>query len=652
MQETDLVIKITLPDGTILSHPEGITGEEIARNISEGLARVALAIKANGAILDLDTPLREDAEIEIITAKDDDPEALTLLRHSCAHVMAEAVQRIYPGTRLVYGPPLTEDAKYGFYYDVDCPESITVDDLPRIEAEMKKIIKEDRPFQRREMSRDEALKALEGDMYKTDNIRNAEGDVLSFYTQGEIDKDFEDLCMGPHVPSTRHLKHFKLQSVAGAYWKGDENLNQLQRLYGNCFATKKGLKAHNTLMEELARRDHRKLGRELDWFSFHPEAPGHAFWHPRGATLFQTLCDYISGVCVSHDYEDIRTPFVLKRFLWERSGHWENYKDKMYHFERENESYALKPMNCPGSVIIFNANHYSYRDLPKRWSELGFVHRHESGGEVQGLLRVRGFTQDDAHVYCTPDQVEDEVVALIDFVFEVYSTFGYENVHVELSTRPEKHMGPAEHWELSEAALKGALARKNIDYQLNPGDGAFYGPKIDFHLTDCLNRRWQCGTIQVDFNFPEKFDLSYTDRDNQSKRLVMLHRAILGSLERFLAILIEHYAGALPVWLMPVQVRVASFTERQADAVKTLTATLKEAGIRAEADLRNEKVGFKVRDFEINKIPYLLVLGDREVDSGTVAVRARGRRDLGSMTSEAFIELIKKEIAEKTLPDI
>ena len=650
MQETDLVINITLPDGSVVRHPQGITGRKIAESISEGLARKALAVKVDGAILDLGRPIDHDAEVKIITESDDDPDALYVLRHSCAHVMAEAVQRLYPGTRLVYGPPLLEDAKYGFYYDIDCPESITLDDLPRIEAEMKKIIQEKRPFVRREMGRDEAMNLLEGDPYKTDNVRNAEGSVISFYTQGEVGKDFEDLCMGPHVPTTNRVKHFKLQSVAGAYWKGDENLDQLQRLYGNCFATKKGLKAHDTLMEELARRDHRKLGRELDWFSFQPEAPGHAFWHPRGAIIYQAIADYISGACTSHDYEEVRTPTVLKRFLWERSGHWENYKDKMYHFERENESYAVKPMNCPGAVVIFKSGHYSYRDLPQRWSELGFVHRHESGGEVQGLLRARGFTQDDAHVFCSPEQVEDEAVALIDFVYEVYSTFGFEDVHVELSTRPEKRIGADEHWDLSEKALEGALARKRIDFQLNPGDGAFYGPKIDFHLTDCLNRRWQCGTIQVDFNFPEKFDLTYTDRDNRPKRLVMLHRAILGSFERFLAILIEHYAGALPVWLMPVQVRVASFTERQTDAVKTLTKRLKKEGIRAKADLRNEKVGFKVRDAEINKIPYLLVLGDREVEAGTVAARGRGRCDLGTMTPEAFIDRVKKEIAEKTLP--
>jgi len=644
------VITITLPDGSTQSHPEGITGREIAEGISEGLARNAIAVKVNGRIVDLNRPIAEDAQVVIITPRDDDPDALYVIRHSAAHVMAEAVQRLHPGTQLVYGPPLLEDAKYGFYYDVDSPEPITVDDLPAIEEEMRKIVNEDRAFVRREMAREEALDFLKGDVYKTDNVMNADGEVISFYTQGEPGADFEDLCMGPHVPSTRWVKNFKLQSVAGSYWKGDENLSRLQRLYGNAFATPKGLKEHTRLLEELLKRDHRKLGRDLDWFSFHSEAPGHAFWHPKGATIYEVVSDYIRQACVVRDYEEIRTPTVLKRFLWERSGHWENYKDKMYHFDRENESYAVKPMNCPGSVVIFASGHYSYRDLPKRWAELGFVHRHESGGEVQGLLRVRGFTQDDAHIYCTPEQVEDEAVTLIDFVFDVYRTFGFEDVHVELSTRPEKHMGPPEHWDLSEKALEGALKRKNLDYQLNPGDGAFYGPKIDFHLTDCLNRRWQCGTIQVDFNFPEKFDLNYTDKDNQPKRLVMLHRAILGSFERFIGILIEHYAAALPVWLMPVQVRVASFTERQLEPVKALTRRLQQAGVRAEADLRNEKVGFKVRDSEINKIPYLIVLGDREVESGNLAVRARGRKDLGTLSPEAFIARVRKEIDEKTLP--
>jgi threonyl-tRNA synthetase len=645
-QEAEAVITITLPDGSTQSHPEGITARQIAEGISQGLARQAVAARVNGKIVDLNSPLAEDAEVTLITARDEDNDALFVIRHSCAHVMAEAVQRLFPGTRLVYGPPLLEDAKYGFYYDVDCPETITEDDLPRIAEEMKKIIAEDRPFVRRERNREEALTELQDDVYKTDNVRNADGDVISFYTQGEVGQDFEDLCMGPHVPSTGWLKHFKLQSIAGSYWKGDENLARLTRLYGNAFATRKGLQAHTRLLEELARR----IGRELDWFSFHPEAPGHAFWHPRGAVIYQAISDYILEECYQRDYEEVRTPMVLKRFLWEKSGHWENYKDKMYHFDRENESYAVKPMNCPGSVVIFGSGHYSYRDLPKRWAELGFVHRHETGGEVQGLLRVRSFTQDDAHVYCTPEQVEDESVTLIDFVFDVYRTFGFENVHVELSTRPPKRIGPDEHWDISERALTAALERKGIAYQLNPGDGAFYGPKIDFHLTDCLNRRWQCGTIQVDFNFPEKFDLHYTDKDNQPKRLVMLHRAILGSFERFLGILIEHYAGALPVWLMPVQVRVASFTERQCDAVETLTRRLKAEGIRADADLRNEKVGFKVREAELHKIPYLLVLGDREVESGAVAVRGRGRQDLGTMTPEALIQRVRGEIETRALP--
>ncbi|MBN2491479.1 MAG: threonine--tRNA ligase [Planctomycetes bacterium] len=644
------MITLTLPDGSTRTHPEGVTGRELAASLSAALAREAVAIKLNGRLMDLDRPIREDAAVAIITPRDDDADALYVIRHSCAHVMAEAVQRLYPGTRLVYGPPLLEDAKYGFYYDVDAPEAITVDDLPRIAAEMEKIIAEDRPFGRREMSREEALRCLVGDPYKTDNVTNADGDVISFYTQGVVGQDFEDLCMGPHVPSTGWVRHFKLQNVAGSYWKGDENLSRLQRLYGNAFATAAGLQAHDRLMAELARRDHRRIGRDLDWFSFHPEAPGHAFWHPRGTILYQVLSDYIRAACRARGYEEVRTPTVLKRFLWERSGHWDNYKDKMYHFERERESYAVKPMNCPGSVVIFQAGHHSYRDLPRRWAELGFVHRHESGGEVQGLLRVRGFTQDDAHIYCAPDQVEDEAVTLIDFVFDVYRTFGFENVHVELSTRPEKHMGSAEHWDLSERALLGALARKKIDYKLNPGEGAFYGPKIDFHLTDCLNRRWQCGTIQVDFNFPEKFDLTYADRDNQPKRLVMLHRTILGSFERFLGILIEHYAGALPVWLMPVQVRVASLTERQLGAAAALAERLSGAGVRAEADLRNEKVGLKVRDAERDKIPYLIVLGDREVTSGMLAVRGRGRRDLGTMAPEAFLEHVRREIAEQTLP--
>lgn len=634
------MVTITLPDGATLEFDGPVSVKAIAKKISNSLAKVALAGQVDGQLVDLSHEVSADATVGIV--KGDTPEGLQLMRHSAAHVMAEAICQLYPGTKLAYGPAIDD----GFFYDVDSPEAITADALPKIEKAMQKIVKQNRPFERQELSRGEASGKYAEDEYKLDNIERADGDVISFYTQGA----FEDLCRGPHVPSTGKIGKFKVMSLAGAYWHGDESKQQLTRVYGTTFPTREELDAHLHRLEEAKKRDHRKLGRDLGLFEFHPEAPGMAFWRNNGTILYRQLEDYLRGLGLENGYEEFRTPTILNKELWERSGHWDNYADKIYTSEKEGREFGVKPMNCPGSVILYKAGLYSHNDLPLRWAEFGHVHRYEGSGEIHGLVRVRGFTQDDAHVFCTPDQLQGEIRHCIELIFEVYNTTGLTFDHIELSTRPEKSIGTAEMWDTAESALQGALDEMKIDYKLNPGDGAFYGPKIDFHLADAIGRSWQMGTIQVDFAMPEHFDLHYVDEESARQRPVMIHRAISGSLERFIGVLVEHYAGDFPLWLAPEQVRVLTITDNQIDYGKSVIAALKARGLRCKLDSRGAKVGAKIREGELQKIPYLLVIGDKEVEKGEVSVRRRLAGDLGTMTLEALTEMLVSEVDEKKLP--
>ncbi|MBE0467630.1 MAG: threonine--tRNA ligase, partial [Candidatus Desulforudis sp.] len=569
-------------------------------------------------------------------------EARLVYRHSTSHILAQAVKRLYPEARLAIGPAIAD----GFYYDFDVPRTFTPEDLERIEREMEAIVAADLPFERFELPRDQALQLVRraGEEYKAELISGLGPDeVISFYRQGE----FVDLCAGPHVPSTGRIKAFKLLSVAGAYWRGDERNKMLQRIYGTSFPKASLLKDHLFRLEEAKRRDHRKLGVELDLFSVHESGPGFPFFHPKGMVLRNQLEDFWRHEHAKNGYQEIRTPIILRQELWERSGHWDHYKENMYFTSIDDENYAIKPMNCPGGILVYRSKLHSYRELPIRLGELGLVHRHELSGVLHGLMRVRCFTQDDAHIYCRPGQVEEEIVRIIDLTEYFYrEIFGFD-YHVELSTKPEKAMGSDEVWELATNALRGALETRGLKYKVNEGDGAFYGPKIDFHLRDCLGRTWQCGTIQVDFLMPEKFELHYIGEDGERHRPVMIHRVIYGSLERFIAILTEHFAGAFPVWLAPVQARVFPITDRHGPYAREVTETLGRAGIRVEFDGRNEKVGYKIREAQVQKIPYMLVVGDRELESGTVAVRHRAEGDLGAMTLDAFSERVLVEIHTK-----
>ncbi|MBN2711165.1 MAG: threonine--tRNA ligase, partial [Planctomycetes bacterium] len=573
--------EIKLPDGNSLSFDEAVSVKDIAKRISNGLAKAALAGVVDGEMKDLTFVVANDAEVRIITAKD--PEGLKLMRHSAAHVMAEAIAQLFPGTKFAYGPAIED----GFFYDVDSPSPITAEDLPKIEKEMKKIVKQSRPFERCELSRAEAAEKYKNDEYKLDNIERAEGDVISFYSQG----NFEDLCRGPHVPNAGKVGVVKIMSLAGAYWHGDETKQQLTRVYGTCFPSQEELDAHLNRIEEAKKRDHRKLGKDLGLFEFHPEAPGMAFWRNNGVILRNELIGFLRGLCVKHGYDEVLTPQILVKDLWLQSGHWANYADKMYITEKDGREYGVKPMNCPGGLILYKAGLYSHNDLPLRWAEFGHVHRFEGSGEIHGLVRVRGFTQDDAHIFCTPTQLQGEIEHCIKMIFEVYGALGMEFDHIELSTRPEKRIGSDEMWDSAEKALEGALKALDINFKLNPGDGAFYGPKIDFHLGDAIGRTWQMGTIQVDFAMPEKFDLHYVDEKSERQRPVMIHRAISGSRERFLGVLVEHYAGDFPLWLAPEQVRVLNITDSQVDYAGKVVQALREKGIRAKADKRGAKIG-------------------------------------------------------------
>jgi len=631
---------VTLPDGKQLEVADGATVRQVAEQIGPGLAKAAIAGKIDGQLVDLGTPITGSPAVAIVTAKDE--EGLDLMRHSCAHVMAEAICRLWPETKLVYGPTVED----GFFYDIDLDEPIRPDDFERIEAEMAKIIGADEPFVRKELSRQEALEKLKGDRYKTDNIERADGEVISFYSHGD---GFEDLCRGPHVPSTGKVGSFKVMSVAGAYWHGDASEKMLQRVYGTTWPTKKELKQHLNRLEEAKKRDHRVLGKQLELFSFSDMGPGFAFMHPKGMIIWNEMVGFLSQMNGKYGYKEIKTPIILNEELWHKSGHWDNYKENMYFCEIDEVGYAVKPMNCPGGCLLYKTTKHSYREFPLRIAEFGMVHRHEASGVMHGLFRVRQFTQDDAHIYCMPNQIESEIIGVIDLIFETYKAFGFDEFMVELSTKPAKHIGSDEIWETATNALKAALEHKGIDYKINDGDGAFYGPKIDFHVRDCLKRSWQLGTIQLDFSMPQRFEMVYTAEDNTEKTPVMIHRAVLGSFERFMGILIEQYAGAMPVWLSPEQARVLPISEKTADYADSVGKKLREAGIRCEVDLSDEKVGAKIAKAHAEKVSYMLVVGPKEAENGTVSVRVRGDQKTQTMALDEFLSKTVQKIADKAI---
>jgi threonyl-tRNA synthetase len=632
--------KVTLPDGSILEVAVGTTAKQLAEKIGPGLARAAVAAKINGQLADLSAPIdaHEGAKVQIITIKD--REGLEIMRHSCAHIMAEAICSIWPSAKLVYGPTVED----GFYYDIDLDEPIRPTDFERIEEKMGEIIKADKPFIRRQMSRAEALAKLAGDRYKTDNINRARGDIISFYSHGD---GFEDLCRGPHVPSTGRVGSFKIMSVAGAYWHGDPTQKMLQRVYGTAWSNKRELDDYLARLEEARRRDHRALGRQLDLFSFNEAGPGFAFIHPRGMIVWNTIVDFWRGVHNKFNYQEIKTPIILNEELWHKSGHWDNYKENMYFTRFDDTGYAIKPMNCPGGCLVYTTRQHSYREFPMRIAELGLVHRHEASGVMHGLFRVRQFTQDDAHIFCTPEQIEGEITGVIELTFEIYKAFGFEDFHIELSTKPEKHIGSDEIWDTATNALKDALRHKEIEYKVNEGDGAFYGPKIDFHVKDCLKRSWQLGTIQLDFSMPQRFGLVYTDKDNTEKTPVMIHRAVLGSFERFIGILIEHYGGNFPLWLSPEQARVLTISEKSNDYAGAVESKLKELHLRCSCDLSDEKIGVKIAKAHGDRLPYMLVVGPKEAQSDTVNVRIRGAEQSVAVGVDEFLRTANRKIADK-----
>jgi threonyl-tRNA synthetase len=632
--------KITLPDGSTLEIASGTTAKQLAEKIGPGLAKGAIAAKVNGQLVDLSTSIDSQASVQIITAKD--REGLEIMRHSCAHIMAEAICSIWPQTKLVYGPTVED----GFYYDIDLDEPIRPADFERIEEKMREIIRADKPFVRKEMTRAEALAKLAGDKYKSDNINRTHSDVISFYSHGD---GFEDLCRGPHLPSTGMAGSFKIMSVAGAYWHGDPTQKMLQRVYGTAWPTKKHLDDHLQMLEEAKKRDHRVLGRQLDLFSFNEAGPGFAFIHPKGMIIWNAIVDFWRGVHNRYNYLEIRTPIILNEELWHRSGHWDNYKENMYFTSFDDTGYAIKPMNCPGGCLVYKTRQHSYRELPMRIAELGLVHRHEASGVMHGLFRVRQFTQDDAHIFCTPEQIESEIVGVIELTIEIYKAFGFEDFHIELSTKPEKHIGSDQIWDTATNALKDALRHKDIEYKLNEGEGAFYGPKIDFHIRDCLKRSWQLGTIQLDFSMPQRFGLVYTDKDNTEKTPVMIHRAILGSFERFIGILIEHYGGNFPLWLSPEQVRVLPISEKTNDYARAVENSLKDTHIRCSCDFSDEKIGAKIARAHADKLPYMLVVGPKEAQSSTVNVRIRGLKENVTVPIDRFLTIAKRKIADKDM---
>jgi len=633
------MINITLKDGSVRQYPAGTTVAAITEDISRGLAKNALVAKFNGEVVDLSAALDRDGSLEIFTFED--PEGQNAYRHTSSHILAQAVQRLYPGTKLGIGPAITD----GFYYDFDSEHTFTPEDLAKIEAEMNKIIKEDYPLVRKVMGRQEAIDffAARGEKYKVELIQDLPEDAeISIYTQGE----FVDLCAGPHVPSTGRIKTVKLLNLAGAYWRGSEKNKMLQRIYGTSFPKKQDLDDYLFRIEEAKKRDHRKLGQELKLFAIMDEGPGFPFFFPKGMVIRNELENYWRQLHRKWGYEEIKTPVILNRELWERSGHWYNYRENMYTTVIDEEDYAIKPMNCPGAILVYNSELHSYRDLPIRLAEMGLVHRHELSGALHGLMRVRSFTQDDSHIFMLPSQMITEIKGVIDLVDSLYSLFGFE-YHVELSTKPENAIGSDEIWEFATKTLEQALQEKGMKYKVNPGDGAFYGPKIDFHLRDSIGRTWQCGTIQLDFNLPERFDCTYIGEDGQKHRPVMIHRVAFGSIERFIAILTEHYAGAFPTWLSPVQVKILPITERQHEYAAKLQKELFEAGVRVEVDDRSEKIGYKIREAQLEKVPYMLVVGDKEMENGNVALRKRGEGDKGVVDFAQFKLELLEEIANR-----
>ena len=633
------MIKIELKDGAIIEVEKGSSIIDVAKKISEGLARVTLAGLVNGEVQDLRHKLTEDCKLEILTF--DSLEGKKAYWHTTSHIMAQAIKRLYPEIKLAIGPSIDN----GFYYDFDTEKPFSEEDLIKIEDEMKKIIKEDLPLERFELPRKEAIKFMEekGEPYKVELINDLPEDaIISFYKQGE----FTDLCAGPHVAKTGNIKAVKLLTSSGAYWRGNEKNKMLQRIYGISYPKASQLEEYLNMLEEAKKRDHKKLGKELELFMITGEGPGFPFFLPKGMVLRNVLEDYWRKIHTLNGYQEVKTPVMLNEELWHRSGHWDHYKDNMYTTKIDEQDFALKPMNCPGGMLIYKSKMHSYKDLPIRMGELGLVHRYEKSGQLNGLFRVRCFTQDDAHIFCLPEQIESEIIDLMHLINQVYSLFGFTYT-VELSTRPEDSMGSDEDWTTAENALRKALEHENMEYVVNEGDGAFYGPKIDFHIKDSLGRDWQCGTIQLDFQMPERFDLNYIGQDGEKHRPVMLHRVVFGSIERFIGVLIEHYAGAFPTWLAPVQVKILTISDKQKEYADELVKQFMEEGIRAELDDREEKIGYKIREAQLQKIPYMLIIGEKEVEANAVGVRARKEGDIGQMPVKEFISKIKEEIEEK-----
>ena len=634
---------ITLPDGSQRQFDNPVSVLEVAQSIGSGLAKATIAGRVNGERRDACDIIDQDATLEIITAKDED--GLEIIRHSCAHLLGHAIKQLFPDVKMAIGPTIEN----GFYYDVDLDRSLTQEDIDAIEKRMLELAKTNYDVVKKRVSWQEARDTFEkrGEPYKMaildENIERTATPALYHH------QEYIDMCRGPHVPNMRFCQHFKLQKVAGAYWRGDSKNKMLQRIYGTAWADKKQLAEYLTRLEEAAKRDHRKIGKALDLYHMQEEAPGMVFWHNDGWTIFRELETFVRTKLKEYDYQEVKGPFMMDRVLWERTGHWQNYADLMFTTQSENREYAIKPMNCPGHVQIFNQGLKSYRDLPIRMAEFGSCHRNEPSGSLHGLMRVRGFTQDDAHIFCTEDQIESEVTSCIRMVYDIYSTFGFTNIAVKLSTRPENRIGSDEIWDRAEAGLAAALAHNGLEYEIQEGEGAFYGPKIEFALRDCLGREWQCGTVQLDFALPGRLDASYVAEDNSRRTPVMIHRAILGSIERFIGIITEEYAGFFPAWLAPTQAVVMNITDSQADYVQQVVKTLSDAGLRVKADLRNEKVGFKIREHTLRRVPYMLVCGDKEIAEGKIAVRTRKGADLGTFKVEEFAEILKNQVRGREL---
>ena len=634
---------ITLPDGSQRQFDKPVTVLEVAQSIGAGLAKATIAGRVNGERKDACDLITEDSTLEIITAKDED--GLEIIRHSTAHLLGHAIKQLFPDVKMAIGPTIDN----GFYYDVDLDRSLTQEDIDALEKRMLELAKTDYDVIKTPVSWQEARDTFEkrGEPYKMaildENIERTATPALYHH------QEYIDMCRGPHVPNMRFCHHFKLQKIAGAYWRGDSKNKMLQRIYGTAWADKKQLDAYLQRLEEAAKRDHRKIGKALDLYHMQEEAPGMVFWHNDGWTIFRELETFVRTKLKQYDYQEVKGPFMMDRVLWEKTGHWQNYGDLMFTTQSENREYAIKPMNCPGHVQIFNQGLKSYRDLPIRMAEFGSCHRNEPSGSLHGLMRVRGFTQDDAHIFCTEDQIESEVTSCIKMVYDIYSTFGFQNIQVKLSTRPEKRIGADDMWDRAEAGLAAALAHNGLEYEIQEGEGAFYGPKIEFALRDCLDREWQCGTIQLDFALPGRLNASYVAEDNDRRTPVMIHRAILGSIERFIGIITEEYAGFFPAWLAPTQAVVMNITDSQSEYVQEVAKKLSDAGLRVKTDLRNEKVGFKIREHTLRRVPYMLVCGDKEIETGKVAVRTRKGQDLGTFTVEEFLDILKKQVRNRDL---